>query len=943
MRVINARYYSPAPFFHARKKPTRQWDLPVLLTSIFIASSFAFAPSDDVHIGQEPTRLLRFNPERQHALRHSLAWQDFIDGDGHGWRVRFDERTQTVFRAWGEGIDIGQIESKDDAMRSLDNFFKQNPGLLGVSSTELRMGPSGYDENTDTWFIQLDRVVTPLAQSDHFSAPIPVYRAAVEARVRFGKLIMFGVNTHPNASHISTTAQISSDDAIDIAISQGPASDAEHTFDTVSPVILPFNQGSGVGYRLCWEVRTSTSDPIGRWVSFIDVKTGELVNVHNEIRFVSGSVNAVHDLRTIDGETTTSPVPFAYVTGNASDSTDEDGIFETSNSDPVTELNGALLRVRNEDGDEAQMYLDEGTNTWSNENATIAEIDSYIFLQEILAWAEIYAPHVNDAWGKVNSYVNRDDSCNAFFDGDVTFYKAGNGCNNTARIADVNHHEWGHGFHYYNMLSGDWDGSVGEGVGDTIAVLQSGDNIMAPYFMTNGNGIRNVAPNRVYPDDWVNEVHTDGLIFAGAVWDLWGELSDKYGADESLEVLTPIFVSALRAGPTTPETYDEFIVADDDNGDLSDGTPNQCEIINAFAEHGLGPGGGSALFSLSHEALNNQSPQNTEYAIDADLLSFADECSGFELNEVEVHYRTNRDSSWQTVTLDPFEGSATGAIPRQEQGTVVEYYLSATSTDGANTMAPLGGEITPLSFFVGELVELYCEKFELDDGGYTSQLISGDNNEGADDWMWGTPNGTASDPDFAISGDKVWGNDLGGTVNGQPYNGEYQSDKHNRLSSIPIDTSGQSQLLIQFQRWLNVEDGYYDQAQVLINDDVVWTNHTTESNIGDEHHQDSQWAQHSLFIEENDAEEVILSWDIISDSGLEFGGWNIDDVCVYGFTVVDIDTDSGETGGNNTPDNSMADDWSYGACSCASTSNPIRTGTLLVCLVALAGFRRRRS
>ena len=39
------------------------------------------------------------------------------------------------------------------------------------------------------------------------------------------------------------------------------------------------------------------------------------------------------------------------------------------------------------------------------------------------------------------------------------------------------------------------------------------------WFFTSGGGIREVSSDRVYPDDVVNEVHADGLIFGGAIWD----------------------------------------------------------------------------------------------------------------------------------------------------------------------------------------------------------------------------------------------------------------------------------------------------------------------------------------------------------------------------------------------------------------------------------------
>ena len=61
--------------------------------------------------------------------------------------------------------------------------------------------------------------------------------------------------------------------------------------------------------------------------------------------------------------------------------------------------------------------------------------------------------------------------------------RAGSGCNNTGRIADVNFHEWGHAFHYYGLESGDFDGAVSEGIGDVVSALNTGDSIIAPNFL----------------------------------------------------------------------------------------------------------------------------------------------------------------------------------------------------------------------------------------------------------------------------------------------------------------------------------------------------------------------------------------------------------------------------------------------------------------------------
>ena len=161
-------------------------------------------------------------------------------------------------------------------------------------------------------------------------------------------------------------------------------------------------------------------------------------------------------------------------------------------------------------------------------------IDQYVFQNHIYEWATVWAPQISNNWTRSTVYVNEDDVCNAYFDGELHFYRKGGGCNNTGRIADVSYHEWGHGFHYYNLLAGEYDGSMSEGIADSISFFQTEDNIMAPEFGTNGAYIRDVAPNYSYPEDIVNEVHQDGLIFAGAVWDWWQQLRGDIGDDAAI-------------------------------------------------------------------------------------------------------------------------------------------------------------------------------------------------------------------------------------------------------------------------------------------------------------------------------------------------------------------------------------------------------------------------
>lgn len=922
----------------------------MLISLLLSTNAFAFAPDADAYIGIEPWRVMHFHPERQHTLRRGDAWQQFLETDGAGWDVRFDERTDTVYRAWGPGIDMGNPATVEEAADALIALLSQHPDLLGISPDLLQLGRSGYDPTRETFYIQLDRVAESSANTMVEQDSTLFYRSGVLARIKYGKLILLGLATHPDAP-VFEPANVFADEAINTAIQQGPHPNADHQYLSHQSVVLPEPAGSGMAYRLTWEVRTETQTPRGLWVSYVDAHTGELINVHNEVRYVSGVIFGEHDIRHPESGTEISPFTWLNLTSDTGVDTQTDGSggYSVDGNSVGGNLFGEYITVRNQAGSNGYLST-EGDGLFTESEASMAEIDTYHFLSKVIDWADVYAPDVNTVWfdyyGTVVSKVNLNSTCNAYYDGNVNFYAAGGGCNNTGRLADVIYHEWGHGLHYTNIESGTIDGSVSEGVGDTVSTFFTEDPFIAPYFSTGGSHIREVSSNRSYPEDVVGQVHTDGLIFGGAVWDFWAELKSTYSdPDDARDVLFDVFVGGMKGGPDIPGSYDEFVSADDDDGDLGNGTPHLCELIDSFSMHGLGPGGSDAVIQLTHNQVGNQSTQDTDVSVD--FVNLAEQCSDGELDGAEVVYSTDNGETWERADLALAAERADGIIPAQPSGTTVHYYVEGITTEGTVVTVPEGGFITPISYHVGELIEVYCTDFESDDGDFTNALLSGEESEGANDWMWGTPNGLEGDPAFAFSGDNVWGNDLGGTIDGQQYNGAYQSDKHNRLESPAYDVSEYNgPFVVQFQRWLTVEDGYYDVARVTVNDETAWENHGTEYEIGDEHHKDSMWALHTVVVDSVEEGTLQVGWEIESDAGLEFGGWNIDDFCVYAISNTESDEDTGDTGTWDDIDNggdslgSGGSDWQTG-CAC-STRGAAPTGGLLAGLMALAVFGLRR-
>ena len=112
-----------------------------------------------------------------------------------------------------------------------------------------------------------------------------------------------------------------------------------------------------------------------------------------------------------------------------------------------------------------------------------------------------------------------------------------------AEDADVVVHEYGHAIHddVQGGLSGGFGGSengaMGEGYGDWLAAIHSDDALVGEWVDLghgwNGQGFpatRRVDGIKHYPEDKVGQVHSDGEIWSGALW----EIARMLGNDDAL-------------------------------------------------------------------------------------------------------------------------------------------------------------------------------------------------------------------------------------------------------------------------------------------------------------------------------------------------------------------------------------------------------------------------
>ena len=237
---------------------------------------------------------------------------------------------------------------------------------------------------------------------------------------------------------------------------------------------------------------------------------------------------------------------------------------------------------------------------------------------------------------QLTSNMNIIDTCNAFWDGStVNFFRSGGGCRNTGEIAAIFDHEWGHGMD--NNGTNPNISSPGESIADMHSTMRLNASCIGRGFFINQvcggygdpcigtpatgcTGVRDAdfaqhVSGLPHGIDWIltncpaagslgpcgRETHCEGQTTSEVAWDLqFRDLrAAPFNFDENtaLELATRLvflgsqtvtsWYTCNPAGGGCGATggYLLFLAADDDNGDINDGTPHMTAIRGAFERH----------------------------------------------------------------------------------------------------------------------------------------------------------------------------------------------------------------------------------------------------------------------------------------------------------------------------------------------------------------------
>ena len=244
---------------------------------------------------------------------------------------------------------------------------------------------------------------------------------------------------------------------------------------------------------------------------------------------------------------------------------------------------------------------------------------------------------------------------------------------------------------------GKWDTALSEGASDYMAATITDDPAMGIGFFGNNDPLRHLDDrNRRWPED-IGEEHKTGIIFGGAMWDLRQNLIASHGRQDGIAKADKLMYLALKTASDIPTSYAELIAADDDDGNLSNGTPNLCDINEAFGKHGLGDPLG--FYGITRPLLTDSV---------VTLSQSTNACPGNEIESITLKWQhRDQPSVSGRLTMAPNSGGYRTQLPRAAPGTVVNYKVEIFFADGNTATFPENPASPWYEYFNGRVCLLY--------------------------------------------------------------------------------------------------------------------------------------------------------------------------------------------------------------------------------------------
>ncbi len=776
-----------------------------------LSTALAFLPQEGQSMYEIP--LLQV-PPYEHRTTETLRAGEAaaaLVGQRYGgdWRVHhWNSLTNTPAYLIGSGAQVaGRILDDAQAEALARQVIAENAGVFKVSSADLR-------------FLAAERALGKVAV--HFQQTyqgIDVWQGA--ARLTFtegGRLFVMGSECYQGIA-LSTTPSLSADQAEQIAATDiGFNAATDLIQEGTQLLVLPVPVSDvAVEHHLVWRVRVEAQDPFGIWVTHVDAHTGAIVWRFNDVHFLNFVGDATHDVEPatycVGLEEQDLKHMRVQISGVGETTTAQDGSWTipyagTDARTVTANFYGPYIRINVQDGTGNAQFSQSATPgvplliDFNDSNARRDERDCFDAINDIHDFYMDFAPTFSYVNQRITCNVGVSGSCNAFWNGTINFYNAGGGCANTGQIQGVVHHEFGHGI-TNTLLGSQGNEGIGEGNSDIIANLLTQESIIGRGFYLNNctSGIRNSQNTLRYPEDLTGSIHHDGQIIAGFHWDFMQLMQGLYGTEQgTLEAATRWHHGRVLQRPVyQPAQVLATFIADDDDGNLNNGTPHYDQLCEAAQNHGFDCPEILVGVLFDHAPLWSTEVEgnaevvariwSTESPLVPSLIKLNYQVDGGAFQEVVM-----------TATGNPDEYHA--FIPNLTQPTEVGYYLSAQDQLANFGTSP---RLAPASLYEFN-VALVADQMEVNNGWVVN--LEGTDNATTGLWVRVDPVGTDAQPEddhTSAPGTICWV-----TGNGSPGGSVGENDVDGGTTtvySVAYDITDALAAKVVYWRWYSNDKG----------------------------------------------------------------------------------------------------------------------------------------
>ncbi|MDP7031256.1 MAG: FlgD immunoglobulin-like domain containing protein [Gemmatimonadota bacterium] len=673
------------------------------------------------------------------------------------WFVQEGPRTGHLHAAYGGDLFLtDDIADADQATALARDFLVSQEELLGTN-------PGNMEFRNVLEF--KGRYAVHFRQIHH---GVPVYRGDAWVVITDeGKVAAFGSDFFPERHAIPMHPTMNESDAIAAAAQSINAVPRTDRPIDASLSYVPAPSGELLELTLAYRVAFEAEAPFGRWLTWVDARSGAVLGRTNEYHAVNvvGTVaSEVEDYGYCDGVTTDQLAHVAVsVSGGGTGNTDENGNFDISHagSADVTVdayLNGPYINVNRYSGLGADAHW-TGTATpgtplqigFNSSNARRDEMDSFFHGNRVHDFMKGVDPSFTSLDYSMTTIVGRSDGyCpgNAWWDGSgMNYCDEGSGYGNTGQMGNVVYHEYGHGVSqewYIDNGSSLSSGDMHEGNSDILGAFVNRESIVGLGFYLGNctSGIRNSDNTLQWPGD-NNGGHYGGQIIAGFFWDSWQSMLAMYSQADADTAAWDAWHYGRGMG--TPHAQDDQVlwtfIADDDDGDLNNGTPNHSHFCLGATNHGFTCPEILTGVIILHSALPTMEAGGAPVSPDVTAV-ITSSSSTVDPLSLRVSYSLNGAPLVEvpmTATGNPDEYSA--PLPTMGGTAEVEYFIYAADMAGNERTDP---STAPSTMHAFDVVHLY-DDLESGSGGWTVGLASDGATTGQ--WELADPIGTQAQPE----------------------------------------------------------------------------------------------------------------------------------------------------------------------------------------------------